>query len=65
MRGWDHRVFGPVGGEPQHDPALDVPFHCPWCGADGTREDVEAVSADDGTDGLMCPWCMSIVWDTP
>lgn len=50
--------------DPQwHDPALDVPFHCPWCGMDGTREDVEEVRADDGIVGLMCS-CLGIVWDT-
>ena len=46
------------------DPALDVPFHCVWCGAEGTREDVIAVSdSSTGQSGLLCSWCFEPNWE--
>ena len=47
-----------------HDPALDVPFHCRWCKASGTREDVvEVTDSNTGLTGLLCSWCMEPNWD--
>jgi len=65
VKGWNHTLCGPVGEHPDyyHDPALDVPFHCPWCGGEGTREDVVAISDDAGRTGLLCCWCFAPEWD--
>jgi hypothetical protein len=67
--GTTHRVVGAEFGPDWHDPALDVPFHCPWCGKDGTREDVVAIAMRHDTDptlertGFLCCWCFNPVWD--
>lgn len=51
--------------DPQwHDPALDEPFTCGYCGQAGTMEDFMPVTSATTT-GVLCPWCGAVSWDEP